>query len=100
MTVDTPFPQRPPTPFWSPRGPMGGLAGLGDDTTLATTALNDAAAAYISTQQATATCPPGYTLTAAGCQFSGTVTATASVNPTMLILLAVAAYFLMKGGRL
>jgi hypothetical protein len=79
---------------------MGGIGGLGDDTTLATTALNDAAAAYISTQTAAATCPPGYLLTTAGCQFSGTVTATASVNPTMLILLAIGAYFLMKGGRL
>jgi hypothetical protein len=28
VNIDTPFPERPPTPFWDPRGPMG----MGDFT--------------------------------------------------------------------
>ena len=95
MTVDTPFPQRPPTPFWSPRGPMG-MQGLGDDaTTITTSALNDATAAFVATQQPS--CPVGYTPVGGVCQLSSSITATASVNPTMLIVIGLALYLFMKG---
>jgi hypothetical protein len=88
-----------------------GLAGLGatqqqDAATVATSLLASAKLATLIGGPsaggivAAAAGLAGYTLTTAGCQYANTVTATASVNPTMLILLAVAAYFVMKGGRL
>ena len=99
MTVDTPFPSRPGTPFWSPRGLIS-MGSLGDDVTgITTAALNDAAAAYIATQQPG--CPAGYVFNAAvgACQAVGTVTATGTASPGMLILIALAAYLFLKGGR-
>ena len=30
MNIETPFPDRPATPFWDPRGQQPGMAGLGD----------------------------------------------------------------------
>ena len=99
MTVDTPFPQRLPTPFWSPRGPMG-MQGIGDDvTSITTAALNDATAAYVATQQPS--CPIGYVAYGSTCQLASAVTGSvsASGNPGMLILIAIGAYLLMKGNR-
>ena len=76
------------------------MGGMGDVTPLVTgidTALNDATAAYISTQ--VPTCPPGYIFNSAagGCQFANTITATASVNPGMLVLIGIGLYLFMKG---
>jgi hypothetical protein len=74
-----------------------GMQGLGDDVTdIATTALNDATAAYVTTQAPT--CPPGYTwnVAAGGCAYSST-TATGG-NPGFIILLLIGA-FLMSGGK-
>ena len=73
--------------------------GIGDVTPLTTTidtALNDATAAYIATQQPT--CPPGYIFnTATGaCQYGTAVTGAISGNGGLLILLAIGAFLFLS----
>ena len=91
MTVETPFPLRPPTPFWDPKGPMGGI---GDVAPLVTTALNDATAAYIATQQPS--CPAGTTFNPQVGTCQPTVSITAGGNGLMILLLIGAAFFFMR----
>ena len=109
MTVETPFPSRLPTPFWSPRGPMG-MMGMGDDTTIGTTvqsALTDATAAYIATVNA----PQQVGVSATGAPITynpATGLTTVAATPTvaanssglvMVLIVGALIYFASKGGR-
>lgn len=76
------------------------MGSLGDDVSnITTAALNDAATAYIATQQPA--CPTGTVFNSAvgTCQAIGSVTASGSASPGMLILLAIGAFILFKGNR-
>jgi hypothetical protein len=103
VTVDVPFPLRPPTPFWDPKGPMGGsLRGLGDVTPLATvnTALQDATAAYIATVNAPPLGPNGLPLVYNA--QTGQWTAQGSVSGSsggMIVLLLIGAAVFFMGRR-
>jgi hypothetical protein len=91
MTVNTPFPQRPPTPFWDPRGRFG----MGDVTSDIAAGLTDATTAYLAS-----TCPAGTTLntTLGVCQTIGT-TATGSSSSGFMLLVLVAVVFMAGGGK-
>jgi hypothetical protein len=105
VTVETPFPQRPATPFWDPRGPMG-MAGFGDtavDVLNAVTAGAGAAERSLIYGQAYpgAGCPIGTVLNyqSGTCQPGGTVTASASSGVWILVAIGVALFFMSRGGR-
>ena len=103
MTVQTPFPGRPATPFWDPRGKTG-MAGLGDT---ATDVLNAIAAGSIAAErtlvggQYVSTCPVGmvYNPTLALCQPGVSGTVTASGNSGLLILVGIGVLIFMMARR-
>lgn len=99
MTVDVPFPERPPTPFWDPRGPMG-MMGLGDT---ATTIVDAATAGLIAADrslnlQSGLYCPPGtiFNPQIGVCQPGVSVTASAGGNGLVILLAIGAALFFMS----
>jgi hypothetical protein len=101
VKVDTPFPERPGTPYWDPRG---GPSGIGDVTPLTTginTALADATAAYIATVNAPPLGPNGQPLVYNPSTGLWTASATvASSSGGLVMLLAIGALiFFMSRGR-
>lgn len=100
MTVDTPFPSRPGTPFWDPRGRFG-MSGLGDEYQTARW-INAVTSGALATEGALMTqgCPYGmlYNPATYSCQLG--VTGTATGNAGMWVLLAVGVgIFLFSRGR-
>lgn len=124
MNIDTPFPERPATPYWDPRGPMG-MVGLGDYTTAnglpcdpgilgpglcqdSTVRILNAitAGAVAGTQQLTgpssyAACPAGtiFNPSTMMCQPGVQVNAQASGNGLVILLIAGAFLFYMSRNR-
>lgn len=109
MTIQTPFANRPPTPFWSPLGPMGGgLAGLGDEQTAVR--VLDAITAGAGAAERTliypysggvgpGVCPVGTVLNQQTwtCQPGGTVTASASSGVLILAAVGAVLFFMARG---
>jgi hypothetical protein len=102
MTVDVPFPMRPPTPFWDPKGPMGGsLRGIGDTAT----GIVDAATAGLVAAdralnlQSGGYCPAGTVFNPqfGACQQMATLTV--GGNSGMLILIAIGAVIFFMSRR-
>lgn len=120
MTVDTPFPERPATPYWDPRGVFAsgnwgsglpqdlgapGIGSLGDQQTTvrvldAITAGSMAAErSLVNPYGYAGACPVGTVLnpTMGVCQPGGTVTASASSGVLILAAIGVALFFMSRG---
>lgn len=106
MTVDTPFPQRPATPFWDPRGRVG-MAGLGVD---ASSVLNAITQGSIAAQRSLLYGQPGYgggvcpigtifNMDTGTCQPGGTVSASASSGVWILVAIGLGLYLFGRGQR-
>jgi len=119
MTVDTPFPNRPATPFWDPRGVFAsgnwgsglpedlGLAGLGDGQQTAARVLDvitagaGAAERSLFYPRGGGSCPIGMVFNPEvwACQPGGTVTASASPGGVLIIIAIGLGLFFFARGR-